>query len=92
MDFSNHETQVDTRARLREQRKRGWRDPAVFFGLGLGAGCATSFSVYAGTSGFWSIWATAVIAYGLGGLTILVYWWLADLRRKPSPKEPNRQS
>lgn len=79
---------MDTRARLREQRKKGWRDPAVFFGLGLGAAGGVGFSTCAGTSGFWPVWAAVLVAYGLGGLSVLVYWWLADLRRKPTGKQP----
>ncbi len=83
---------MDTRARLREQRKKGWLGPGAFFGLGLGTGYGFAISTCAGTSGFWPVWATAVVAYCLGGLTTLVYWWLADLRRKPSPKESSTES
>jgi hypothetical protein len=93
MNFSKHEARMDTRARLREQRKKGWRDPAVFFGLGFGVGFVLNLSIRAGTpEGFWPVWAIALIAYGFGGLTALVYWWLTDLRRKPSQTEPSRQS
>jgi len=75
---------MDTRARLREQRKKGWLSHGTFFGLGLGTGCGFAISTCAGTSGFWPVWAVAFVAYGLGALTVLVYWWLADLRWKPS--------
>lgn len=75
---------MDTRARLREQRKKGWRGPSAFFGLGFGVGGGLGFSTCAGVSdGFWPVWATALVAYGLGGLIVLVYRWLATGRDRP---------
>ncbi len=80
---------MDTRERLREQRKKGWLSHGTFFGLSFGSGLWLGFSTCAGTSaGLGPVWAAVLVAYGLGGLSVLVYWWLADLRRKPSDKQP----
>ncbi|MEW5995067.1 MAG: hypothetical protein AB1744_11830 [Candidatus Zixiibacteriota bacterium] len=78
---------MDTHARLREQRKRGWRHPATFFGLGFGLAVGLSLSLLLSSrteDSFGPYLAAVLISYGLGGLTILIYWWLSDRRQEAS--------
>jgi hypothetical protein len=78
---------MNMKERLKEQRKKGWKFPAVSFGLGYSVGFVLGLSIRIGTPGDgWPVWAIAVIAFGLGQLSGLLAWWLADSRRKPFQK------
>jgi uncharacterized membrane protein YedE/YeeE len=82
---------MDTKARLKEGRKKNRQ--GAFFGLGLVVGFGLGY--FCGGSapeGLTPYWASLVIAFGLGGLCVLLYWWMDDYRRKPSQKEPTSQS
>jgi drug/metabolite transporter (DMT)-like permease len=82
---------VDTKARLREQRKKNRR--GAFFGLGLGVGFVLGYlSGGSAPEGLTPYWASLIVAFGLGGLCVLLYWWLADHRRKPLQEESTSQS
>lgn len=53
------------------------------FGLGLGIGAVLGFGSHKVCGGeFGPNWFYFIIAYVLGGLTVLLYWHITDLRRK----------
>jgi hypothetical protein len=70
---------MDTKARLRDERKK--HKSATYFvtglvlGLLLGVVAATSSS--GGGLAMTPQWAYLLVAFGLGGVAVLAYWWLA---------------
>jgi hypothetical protein len=75
---------VDTRTRLKEQRNIAWRGHGSIFGLGLVLGLLIGYGSSAvSPRGFAPNWAYFLLAYVLGMLSVVLFWWLAGLRREP---------
>jgi|GEM_PF-7046366 len=74
---------MDTREKLREQKKSLRKRFGSVFGLGLGLGIVMGFGSYeVSGGGFAPDWFYFLVAYVLGGLTVLLYWRLTGLKKK----------
>ena len=72
---------MNTRERLREQRKKSWLSFGAFYGLGLGTGFGLNMSTWAAVSDFWPVWGAVLVSFALGGLTAIIYWSLTGQKK-----------
>lgn len=76
---------LDTRERLRKQRKSDLKHISSVFGLGMGLGLALGFGLLKVNSiSLTPNWFYFLAAYTLGGVTVLLFWHITSLRKKSS--------